>query len=117
MFMPHGAPNHLNWRKATYSIANGDCAEVASVSGSVVIRDTKDPYGLILRYPSDSWRSFIGKARSGSFDVVRLWYAVAMCRPTVGAPRPKWLCVAGAVWTATVRNPRSWVTWHGRPPL
>ena len=91
MSLSQGAPNRLNWRKATYSIANGDCAEVASAAGSVVIRDTKDPYGLILCYPSDSWRTFITKTQTGSFDALHLSYAVAMCCPTVDAPRRKWL--------------------------
>ena len=66
------ATRRQNWRKASYSIANGDCAEVASFPGIVVIRDTKDPHGLILRYPSDSWRSFINRAQKGSFDGLRL---------------------------------------------
>lgn len=71
MYLPQGMAGRLNWRKATYSIANGDCAEVASVPGNVVVRDTKDPYGFILQYPSDSWRSFIGRARTGTFDTLR----------------------------------------------
>ena len=73
MYLPQGMTGPLNWRKATYSIANGDCAEVASIPGVVVVRDTKDPHGLVLRYTSDSWRSFISKARMGSLDSIRLW--------------------------------------------
>jgi hypothetical protein len=71
MYQPEGFTDRQNWRKATYSIANGDCAEVASVPGSVVVRDTKDPHGFILQYPSDSWRSFIGRTRTGAFDALR----------------------------------------------
>jgi len=71
MSLPQGALSRLNWRKATYSIANGDCAEVASLAGLVIVRDTKDPSGQILRYPSDSWRSFISKTRTGNFDALR----------------------------------------------
>jgi Domain of unknown function (DUF397) len=67
-----GTTGRQNWRKATYSIANGDCAEVGSLPGIVVVRDTKDPHGPILRYPSDSWRSFINRAQKGSFDGIRL---------------------------------------------
>lgn len=72
MFLPQGALSRLNWRKATYSIANGDCAEVASDAGIVIVRDTKDPSGQILSYPSDSWRSFVSKAQMGTFDTLRL---------------------------------------------
>ncbi len=71
MSFPQGALGRLNWRKATYSIANGDCAEVASLAGIVIVRDTKDPFGRILPYPSDSWRSFISKAQMGIFDAPR----------------------------------------------
>jgi Domain of unknown function (DUF397) len=70
MSLPQGTPSRLNWRKATYSIANGDCAEVASVAGGVVVRDTKDPYELVLRYSSDSWRLFISQARQGNYDAL-----------------------------------------------
>ncbi len=72
MSLPQGTPSRLNWRKATYSIANGDCAEVASVAGSVIVRDTKDPYELVLSYPSDSWRLFIKRAQQGAYDALRL---------------------------------------------
>jgi hypothetical protein len=72
MSLPQGMHSRLNWRKATYSIANGDCAEVASDAGVVFVKDTKDPAGPILPYPSDSWRSFISKARMGAYDALRL---------------------------------------------
>lgn len=90
MSLPQGELSRLNWRKATYSIANGDCAEVASVAGIVMIRDTKDTSGQILSYPSDSWRSFITKARMGTFDALRLrlTFEAAAVRRMGGAPQP-----------------------------
>jgi hypothetical protein len=87
MYLPQGVTGRLNWRKATYSIANGDCAEVASVPGVVVVRDTKDPYGHTLPYTSDSWRSFISKARTGSFDKLRLWNSRSVRRCCRFGPR------------------------------
>jgi Domain of unknown function (DUF397) len=61
----------LDWRKAKRSMNNGNCAEVATEIGFVSVRDTKDPYGLVLQYPVTSWRSFLAAARNGEFDDFR----------------------------------------------
>jgi len=61
----------LNWRKAKRSMSNGNCVEVALLGRSVAIRDSKDPRGPILSYPTGSWGSFIQDARTGKFDVSR----------------------------------------------
>ena len=68
MFMPAGVPELRNWRKAERSIANGDCAEVASSTAGVFVRDTRDQEQLTLCYPANSWRSFVGAVRTGTFD-------------------------------------------------
>ncbi len=59
----------LNWRKAKRSIANGSCVELATVAGSVAVRDSLDRYGLVLKYSPDTWRSFLRDTRAGRFDV------------------------------------------------
>ena len=71
MPVPDEASYFLAWRKSTRSIANGDCAEVASSSDGVAIRDTKDRSKLALRYPANSWRMFVSDVRSGTFDAIR----------------------------------------------
>ena len=58
----------LNWRKAKRSMNHGACAEVASKSGSVAMRDSKDPRGPIVKYSAGSWRAFIAVAKTGSYD-------------------------------------------------
>lgn len=58
----------LDWRKARRSIANGDCVELASANGQIVVRDSKDPSGSIIQYRADAWQSFLSKARRGEFD-------------------------------------------------
>ena len=62
--------NRLNWRKSAHSVAAGNCTEVASIAGFVVVRDSMDPNAMVLRYPASSWASFLGAARAGRFDVV-----------------------------------------------
>lgn len=68
MSMPTGVPELCNWRKSERSIANGDCAEVASSATGVFIRDTKDQAQLTLCYPASSWRSFVSAVRTGAYD-------------------------------------------------
>jgi hypothetical protein len=58
------------WRKATRSIGNGDCVEIAPVSGTIVVRDSKDPAGPVLRYSADAWKAFLSEAGQGDFDRV-----------------------------------------------
>jgi hypothetical protein len=62
--------NRLNWRKSARSINAGNCTEVASSAGAVVVRDSQDPHSLVLLYPANTWRSFLNAARTGHFDSV-----------------------------------------------
>jgi hypothetical protein len=58
------------WRKALRSIGNGDCVEIAPVSGTIAVRDSKDPAGPVLRYSADAWKAFLSEAGRGGFDRV-----------------------------------------------
>ena len=47
-----------NWRKSTYSGANGgDCVEVASTE-VIMVRDTNDRDGAMLNVPFTAWLKF-----------------------------------------------------------
>jgi Domain of unknown function (DUF397) len=47
------------WRKSTYSDGNGgDCVELASDSGVIMVRDTTDRDGVTLSLPAAAWRRF-----------------------------------------------------------
>jgi hypothetical protein len=60
--------NH--WTKSSFSFANGDCVEVASLpDGTVVVRDSKDPAGPALGFTPAEWEAFLGGVRNGEFDV------------------------------------------------
>jgi hypothetical protein len=65
-----GPDNVSRWVKSSLSFANGDCVEVASLSGGQVgVRDSKDTEGPVLRFTPAEWDAFLGGARNGEFDL------------------------------------------------
>jgi uncharacterized protein DUF397 len=56
---------NLQWRKASYSSGNGgNCTEVATVRGAVLVRDSKDPGGPVLRFGREAWEAFAASVRA-----------------------------------------------------
>jgi len=50
---------NATWRKSTHSGANGgDCVEVGTATGSVLVRDTKNPDGARLAFGRGAWENF-----------------------------------------------------------
>jgi hypothetical protein len=63
--------DNLKWTKSSYSGAQGgNCIEVADDDSRVLVRDTKDCTGPMLRFTPDAWRRFAkqvkGSLASGS---------------------------------------------------
>ncbi|MEV7360618.1 MULTISPECIES: DUF397 domain-containing protein [unclassified Kitasatospora] len=58
------------WRKSSYSGGNGGtCVEVADgFTGVMPVRDSKDPFGPALLFPSPAWQAFVTAVRTGEFD-------------------------------------------------
>jgi len=53
----------MDWRKSSYSGANGgDCVEVASAEG-VAVRDTTNREGVTLEFSADAWQRFTRRLR------------------------------------------------------
>jgi Domain of unknown function (DUF397) len=51
--------NKRVWVKSSYSGASGgNCIEVAGDATRVMVRDSKDAQGPMLRFTSDAWRRF-----------------------------------------------------------
>lgn len=48
----------LNWRKATYSLSNGNCVEVGTGQALVAIRDSTDPGGPVISVSPGEWAAF-----------------------------------------------------------
>jgi hypothetical protein len=54
----------LNWRKSSYSgNGSGECVEVGASPGAVVVRDTTDRTGPVLRFTPAAWRRFAGQVK------------------------------------------------------
>jgi len=54
----------LRWRKSSYSgNGGGNCVEVADQAARVLVRDTKDHTGPMLRFTPTAWRRFADQVR------------------------------------------------------
>jgi hypothetical protein len=56
----------VNWRKSSYSTAQGNCVEVAHMPGGAAVRDSKDTAGPVLRFTMGEWRAFLAAIKDGS---------------------------------------------------
>jgi hypothetical protein len=57
----------VRWRKSSYSGDNGgDCVEVGAASLAVAVRDSKDPDGPLLAFPTDIWKAFAEQVKAGA---------------------------------------------------
>lgn len=55
---------NLRWRKSSYSgNGGGNCVEVADQAACVLVRDTQDPTGPVLRFAPDAWRGFADRLK------------------------------------------------------
>ncbi|GHE00755.1 DUF397 domain-containing protein [Streptomyces alanosinicus] len=63
------------WFKSSYSSNGGNCIEVAAnlvaSRGVVPVRDSKNPSGPVLAFPTDAFSSFVaGVKAAGEFGAV-----------------------------------------------
>ena len=70
--MIESAVDILNWRTPRRSATNGECVEVASSSGHIVVRDSKRPEGGVLLYDAHDWSKFIHQAKKADYKVGNL---------------------------------------------
>jgi hypothetical protein len=56
------------WRKSTAS-ATGSCVEVAVAHDSVLIRNSRDPLGVVLSFTRREWASFLEGLNYGKFPL------------------------------------------------
>lgn len=63
-------PLDRRWRHSSHSTgSDATCVDVALRGGSVVVRDSKDPHGPVLRFTPAEWRAFLLGVRGGEFEL------------------------------------------------
>ena len=61
----------LNWRKASHSASNGGgCVEVADDDSRMLVRDTQDRTGPVLKFTPGAWRRFADLVKRSLADPV-----------------------------------------------
>ncbi|MEU9337866.1 DUF397 domain-containing protein [Streptomyces sp. NPDC048290] len=60
------------WIKSSYSGSGGSCVEWApthaSMTGTVPVRDSKNPNGPILNLPTDAFTAFVTGIKDGTLN-------------------------------------------------
>lgn len=49
----------VNWRKSSRSSGNGACVELTYVGEHAATRDSKNPAGPVLVFPTSHWHAFL----------------------------------------------------------
>jgi hypothetical protein len=52
-----------------YACDSGSCIEVAKSDEMILIRDSKDPDGPVLRFSQDEWNAFVLGVRQGDLPL------------------------------------------------
>ena len=58
-----GGFDALNWRKASYSASNGGAWVEVGTADRVLVRDTQDRTGSVLRFSPGAWRRFASQVK------------------------------------------------------
>jgi hypothetical protein len=61
------SPAQLCWERS-YACTEANCVEI-SLAIEVLVRDSKDPEGPVLRFTSDEWQAFLEGVTAGQFDL------------------------------------------------
>jgi predicted secreted Zn-dependent protease len=59
----------VDWRKSTFSMANGNCVQTARLpTGEVAVRDSKAPHKGVLVFTPGEWQAFVAGVKDCEFD-------------------------------------------------
>ena len=54
----------VGWRKARRSVGNGNCVEVSSLKGNVLVRDSMIPDSPVVGFPASAWQLFLDATKA-----------------------------------------------------
>ena len=54
------------WRKSSFSDNGGNCVEIGDAARVILVRDTKDRSGPVLRFSPHAWRRFADQVKTGA---------------------------------------------------
>jgi Domain of unknown function (DUF397) len=57
------------WRKSTFCSSNS-CVEVGLVDSQIVVRNSRESDGPVVRFTGAEWIAFLDGARRGEFDLI-----------------------------------------------
>jgi hypothetical protein len=58
------------FRKSSFSgSSNPNCVEVGFETSAVLMRDSKDRNGPVLRFTVNEWKAFVAGVKAGEFDL------------------------------------------------
>jgi nitrite reductase/ring-hydroxylating ferredoxin subunit len=52
-----------DWRKSSFSVADGECVEVAQFGSLFLIRDSRNQNGLVLLVPERQFRALVQRLK------------------------------------------------------
>jgi Domain of unknown function (DUF397) len=58
-----------DWRKSSHSSGQGACVEVADLRAAIAVRDSKDPDGPRLVFPTADWQAFTDAVKAGHYEL------------------------------------------------
>jgi hypothetical protein len=101
---------NLRWRKSSYSgNGGGNCVEVG-VGGRVMLRDSQDRAGTVLRFPPSAWRKFADQVKRSLalYPALRVSprFTAVIAFPAAGAART--LVLRGLAYSCSANGRGVW---------